>query len=89
MIFRNVEGTITYERFVDDVANRVAELLINMREEPEYVSQRKAFCIFGRRNVERWRNSGIVTAIRQPGKLLYNMADLRRLQRNEQDYLIR
>ena len=53
----------------------------------DYVSQRKAFEMFGRRNVERWRRQGKVNPCKRPGKVEYRTADLRLLQRTQQDYL--
>ena len=43
--------------------------------------------MFGRGNVERWRKQGKVTAYKRPGKVEYQTADLRLLQRIQQDYL--
>lgn len=55
--------------------------------DPEFVSQRKAYRMFGRRNVERWRYHGKLPFFKRPGKVEYRTADLRFLQRTEQDYL--
>ena len=60
-----------YERFKDD---------------PEFISQRKAYELFGRRNVERWKRQGKVVSYKRPGKVEYRTADLRLLQRTTQDY---
>ena len=78
---------IPYERFIADVSANVGKMIKNDRNDPDYVSQRKAFAMFGRRNVERWRKSGKVTPCKRPGKVEYRTADLRLLQRVEQDYL--
>lgn len=43
--------------------------------------------MFGRGNVERWRKQGKVLAYKRPGKVEYRTADLRLLQRIQQDYL--
>ncbi len=56
-------------------------------KDPEFISQNKAFEIFGRANVERWRKQGKVVAYKRPGKVEYRTADLRLLQRTQQDYL--
>lgn len=69
------DKSVPYGVFVKDVAD------------PEYISQRKAYEIFGRRNVERWRRQGKVSPCKRPGKLEYRTADLRLLQRTQQDYL--
>ena len=65
----------------------VVHLLKKDDADPDYVSQRKAFEMFGRRNVERWRRQGKVSPYKRPGKLEYRTADLRLLQRSQQDYL--
>lgn len=75
-----------YGVFVKDVAAEVAVLLQQFKDDPEYISQNKAFAIFGRANVERWRRQGKVTPCKRPGKLEYRTADLRLLQRTQQDY---
>lgn len=82
------DKTVPYQVFVQDVAAEVVYLLKKDKQDPEYVSQRKAFELFGRRNVERWRRQGKVTPCKRPGKLEYLTAELRLLQRTQQDYLI-
>lgn len=80
---------VSYETFISDLSARVVRLMKNDACDPEFVSQRKAFEIFGRRNVERWRRQGKIKPCKRPGKIEYCMADLRLLQRTEQDYLNR
>ena len=81
-----VDRLIPYDTFLNDVAARVVRLLKSDNDDPEFVSQRKAFQMFGRRNVERWRKQGKVEPHKRPGKLEYRTADLRLLQRVKQDY---
>ncbi len=78
---------VTYEKFLNDVAARVASLIQRDANDPEYVSQRKAYSIFGRANVERWFRQGRVHPRRRPGKIEYPMAELRLLQRIKNDQL--
>ena len=81
MMIQFADKSIPYRVFVQDVA---AQLAYNLKEDgsdPEFISQNQAFKIFGRRRVERWRNTGMVTPIRHLQKLEYRMADLRLLQR--------
>ena len=66
---------IPYEEFANDLAARIAN-----------ISQNKAWRLFGRRNVERWRKEGKVEPCKRPGKLEYRTADLRLLQRTTQNY---
>lgn len=81
------DKSVSYGVFVKDVAAEVAVLLQQFKDDPDYVSQRKAFEMFGRRNVERWRRQGKVNPCKRPGKVEYRTADLRLLQRTQQDYL--
>lgn len=81
------DKSVPYGVFVKDVAAEVVHLLKKDDADPDYVSQRKAFEMFGRRNVERWRRQGKVSPCKRPGKLEYGTADLRLLQRTQQDYL--
>lgn len=82
------DKSIPYTVFLKDIAAQVVYLLKKDSTDPEYVSQRKAFEIFGRRNVERWRRQGKISPCKRPGKLEYRTADLRLQQRTQQDYLI-
>ena len=81
-----LDHLIPYDTFLNDVAARVVKMVKTDKDEPEYVSQRKAYEMFGRRNVERWRKQGKVQPCKRPGKLEYRTADLRLLQRVTQDY---
>ncbi len=81
-----LDRLIPYDTFLNDVASRVVKMLKTDSNDPEYVSQRKAYEMFGRRNVERWRKQGKVQPYKRPGKLEYRTADLRFLQRTVQDY---
>ncbi len=81
-----LDRLIPYDTFLNDVATRVVKMLKTDSNDPEYVSQRKAYEMFGRRNVERWRKQGKVQPYKRPGKLEYRTADLRFLQRTVQDY---
>lgn len=81
-----IDRLIPYDRFINDIAATVVKMLRSDNQDPEYVSQRKAYSMFGRANVERWRRQGKVSPCKRPGKLEYRTADLRLLQRVEQDY---
>lgn len=80
---------VSYETFMTDLSARVARMVKTDAADPEYVSQRTAYSIFGRKNVDRWRRNGLVHPSKRPGKMEYRMADLRLLQRTEQDYFTR
>ena len=76
-----------YSTFLNDVAAKVVNMIKQDANDPEFISQNKAFQMFGRGNVERWRKQGKVHAYKRPGKVEYRTADLRLLQRIQQDYL--
>jgi hypothetical protein len=82
------DKSVSYETFVNDVANSVARLLTLSRQDPEFISQRQAYTLFGRSNVDRWRKQGMVEPHKRPGKVEYRTAELRYLQRKTQDYFI-
>lgn len=77
---------VTYDQFVNDVAARISAHLRIRDDDPKYITQNKAFKIFGRANVERWRKKGYVTPSKRPGKVEYETRKLRELQSREQDY---
>ena len=55
------------------------------KDDPDFVSQRTAYKMFGRANVERWRKLGLVEPYERPGVNEYRTADLRYLQRIKKD----
>lgn len=81
-----LDHMVSYETFLNDIASRVVKLLKADKADPEFVSQRKAYEMFGRRNVDRWKRQGKVDVYKRPGRLEYRTADLRLLQRVKQDY---
>lgn len=81
-----IDRLIPYDRFINDIAATVVKMIRIDNQDPEFVSQRKAYSMFGRANVERWRKQGKVSPCKRPGKLEYRTAELRHLQRVEQDY---
>lgn len=80
---------VSYETFMSDLSARVARMMKADAADPEYVSQRTAYAMFGRKNVDRWKRNAKIVAYKRPGKIEYRTADLRLLQRIEQDYLIK
>ena len=85
--FQFKDRLIPYDTFLNDVAAKIVCMINSDRDDPEFVSQRMAFKMFGRANVERWRRNGKVKVYKRPGKVEYRTSDLRLLQRVEQDYL--
>lgn len=78
---------VSYQTFIRDLASQVALIMKADRADPERISQNKAFSMFGRANVERWRKNGRLTVSKRPGKVEYITAELRYCQRTQQDYL--
>lgn len=78
---------VRYSTFLNDVAAKVAHMIKQDAKDPEFISQNKAFQMFGRGNVEWWRKQGKILAYKRPGKVEYRTADLRLLQRIQQDNL--
>ncbi len=77
---------VSYKTFINDIAAQLVKFMQTDRCDPERVSQAKAFEMFGRGNVERWRKAGRLTVYRRPGKLEYITAELRYCQRVQYDY---
>jgi len=79
---------VSYETFVKDVAAQLCAYIEQSKEDPDIISQRRAYEMFGRSNVQRWVRQGRISPLaKRPGKIEYKTADLRLLQRKNQDYL--
>lgn len=85
-LLRFIDREVPYHIFIKDLAANVARMLRDDSKDPEFVSQRKAYSMFGRANVDRWKLQHKITPYKRPGKVEYCTADLRLLQRTEQDY---
>lgn len=79
--FRFMGRMVEYDTFLSDVAARVASIVQSDKNAPEFVSQRTAWKMFGRRNVERWKRENKVVYRKSTGRVEYRTADLRLLQR--------
>lgn len=78
--------TVPYDVLIKDIASEVVKQLREQKEEPLMISQRKAYQMFGRGNVDRWRKQGKLHPCKRPGKLEYFMNELRAAQHIMQDY---
>lgn len=85
-ILQVLDRLIPYDTFLNDLAARIVKMMKADNNDPEFVSQRKAYELFGRRNVERWKRQGKKESYKRPGKVEYRTSDLRLLQRTTQDY---
>ncbi len=74
------DKVVSYDTFMDDLSSRIVRKMQRAEADPKTVSQRKAYSIFGRANVDRWRKEGRIHPCKRPGKVEYCMADLRLLQ---------
>ena len=86
-ILQVLDRLVPYDAFLNDLAARIVGMMKADSNDPEFVSQRKAYEWFGRRNVERWKRQGKVESYKRPGKVEYRTSDLRILQRTVQDYI--
>lgn len=77
---------VSYDTFISHLAATIVSYIKHDAADPEYISQRQAYRIFGRANVQRWRKQGRVEPCKRPGKVEYPTATLRLLQRTQQDY---
>lgn len=75
-----------YERFVQAISARLVTYLKMDKDDPDYISQNRAFKIFGRGNVGRWVKQGLVSPNRKGGKIEYRTALLNELRRTPIDY---
>lgn len=80
------DKSVTYDTFVNDLAATVVKMLSDARNDAEYISQRQAYAMFGRGNVDRWRRQGKIEPHKRPGKMEYRTSELRALRRIKQDY---
>ena len=76
-----LDRLIPYDIFLNDLAARIVKILKSDNNDPEFISQRKAYEIFGRRNVERWRRMGKVVAYKRPGKVEYRTISTKTLRK--------
>ena len=77
---------VTYDTFMDDLASRLAERLASIHQQPERISQRQAYALYGRSNVERWLRLGLLHPSKRVGKVEYLTSELRTQQQRQQDY---
>lgn len=81
------DRAVTYEKLINDLSDKIAQKMKNNL--PEHISQRKAYSIFGRANVERWKRQGKILPCKRPGKIEYSTTELTILKSQQQDYLIK
>lgn len=77
---------VSYDTFIHDLSACIVKQIKEANEDPDTISQREAYRIFGRGNVERWVRKGMIEGHKRPGKVEYFTKELRRLQAIKQDY---
>ena len=81
------DKSVTYATFVSDVAAEVVRQLKKQQNEPEIISQNKAYAMFGRGNVDRWKRQGKVNPFIRPGKIEYGVSGYTRGIKTMNGYL--
>lgn len=79
--------SVTYETFLTDLAARISSFMKEDKDDPAYISQRKAENLYGKGNVRRWRKIGAITPICRPGKIEYPTDILKELSRTDEVYI--
>lgn len=77
---------VSYNTFLQDLSAAIVRQLKESKEDPDVISQREAYRIFGRANVTRWLKQGRIEGHKRPGKVEYYTKELRLLQARQQDY---
>ena len=87
-VLQFVDQMVPYEVFVRDLAREIVALQTEALHTPnDIISQNEAYRRFGAGNVRRWLKEGLLIPIsKRPGKIEYNVFDLKRLQERKQDY---
>ena len=88
-IMQFADKLVPYEVFVKDLARELtAQTSEALRVPNSILSQNQAYKLFGAGNVRRWLKEGrLIPVSKRPGKIEYNIFDLKRLQERQQDYL--
>lgn len=59
---------VSYDTFMADLSNRIAERIVAIKQEPEVISQRMAYRQYGRANVQRWVRQNKVHPCKRVGR---------------------
>ncbi len=87
-VLQFVDQMVPYEVFVRDLAREIVAIQTEALRSPnDIISQNQAYRRFGAGNVRRWLKEGLLIPVgKRPGKIEYNVFDLKRLQERKQDY---
>ena len=77
---------VSYDTFMADLSNRIAERIVAIKQEPEVITQRKAYRQYRRPKVQRWERQNKDHPSKPLGIMEYTTAELRKAQSNDHDY---
>ncbi len=80
-------NSVTYDKFVTDIAAKLASFMKEDQNDAAYISQRKAIALYGKGNIERWKKSGAISPVSRPGKIEYNQSVLKELSRTDEVFI--
>lgn len=83
------DKSVTLSQFLDGLATQLAIKMVQVEKGTLEITQAKAYKMFGRGDVDRWKKSGKLKPVRvSPGKIRYKLIDLQKLSKIQQNYLI-
>ena len=83
------DQTVSFEQFVDSLATKVALRMHQIEKGQFEISQRQAYKMFGKSDVQRWIKNGKLEPVRiSPGKKRYRLIDLQQLANIQQNYIL-
>lgn len=83
------DHTVSFEQFVDSLATKVALRMHQIEKGQFEISQRQAYKMFGKSDVQRWIKNGKLEPVRiSPGKKRYRLIDLQQLANIQQNYIL-
>ena len=81
------DRSVSYSDFIRDLAAKINTFAKEDKDDPAYISQRKAEALYGKANVLRWRKMGAISPICRPGKIEYPTVRLKELSRTDEIYI--
>ena len=81
------DRSVSYHDFIRDLAAKINTFAKEDKDDPAYISQRKAEALYGKANVLRWRKMGAISPICRPGKIEYPTVRLKELSRTDEIYI--
>ena len=63
------DRSVSYSDFIRDLAAKINTFAKEDKDDPAYISQRKAEALYGKANVLRWRKMGAIAQYAVPVRL--------------------